>query len=288
VRGKVWTGVGWLAWGLSLLACGLAQGQESEPFRSWNQPFEPFRIVGNLYYVGANDITSYLVATPEGHVLIDGGLVETVPIIRASVARLGFRMADVRILLNSHAHFDHSGGLAALAAETGARLMIMDGDAEAIETGGAKLGPGFGFPPVEVDRVLHDGDVVELGGTKLAAHKTPGHTRGCTTWAMTIEEAGRSLRVVLVGSPNVLPDTRLAGNPDYPEIAEDYRRTFRVLEGLDCDVFLGAHGSFFGLIAKAERLREGGREANPFVDPQGYRDFVAHKKKQFLERLAAR
>ncbi len=261
--------------------------------RSRNQPVAPFRIAGNVYYVGASDMASYLIVTARGHILLDGGFVETAPQIRDNVARLGFRLSDVKILLNSHAHSDHAGGLAQLKAWSGARLLASPGDAPLLAAGGHG-DPGFGdtllFPPVRTDHLLHDGEAVTLGGTTLVAHLTPGHTRGCTTWTTKVTEEGRSLDVVFVCSSSVLPGYRLTGRPGrpptYPGIAEDYARAFATLAALPCDVFLGSHASFFDGEAKARRLREGARP-NPFIDPQGYRAYVAAAEAAYRQRLAA-
>lgn len=251
--------------------------------RSWNRPVEPFRIAGNLYYVGANDIAAYLVATPEGHILLDGGFVETVPLIRESVKKLGFRIEDVKILLNTHAHYDHAGGLAELKALTGAKLHASEADAPALARGGKDdplFGDRFPFPPIQVDRLVKDGDTVTLGGSTLTARLTPGHTAGCTTWTMKVE----GLDAVFVCSTSVLPMTKLGAEPSYPGIAEDYARTFRTLRSLPCDLFLAAHGSFYNLEEKSERLKkeQGG---NPFVDPEGYRSYIDRNEKVFKERL---
>lgn len=268
-----------------------AQGQADPTSRSWNQPVEPYRIAGNLYYVGASDITSFLIATPEGHILLDGGFVETVPIIRENVRKLGFRLEDVKVLLNSHAHYDHAGGLAELKRLTGAKLAASEADAPQLARGGKgdpALGDQFPFPPVEVDRLLRDGDQVSLGGTTLTARLTPGHTPGCTTWTMKVPEGGRTYDVVFVGSASVLPGVRLAERPSYPGIAEDFAQTFRRLEGLPCDIFLASHGSFYGATGKAARLAKGGgKGTNPFVDPEGYRAWVAGAKGAYSKRLEA-
>lgn len=268
---------------LALLFPALAACQADPTSRSWNQPIEPFRIAGNLYYVGASDIASYLVATPEGHILLDGGFVETVPLIRESVKKLGFRMEDIKILLNSHAHYDHAGGLAGLKALTGAKLYASEGDAPALARGGKDdpvLGNQFLFPPVQADRLVKDGDAVTLGGTTLTAHLTPGHTAGCTTWSLKVED----LNAVIVCSTSILPTTKLGAEPSYPGIAEDYARTFQTLRGLPCDLFLAAHGSFYDLKDKAERLRKG-EGPNPFVDPDGYRSYLDRNERTFRERL---
>ncbi|HVG07084.1 MAG TPA: subclass B3 metallo-beta-lactamase [Thermoanaerobaculia bacterium] len=261
----------------------LAAGQADPTSRSWNQPVEPFRIAGNLYYVGASDIASYLIATPKGHILLDGGFVETVPLIRESVKKLGFKIEDVKILLNTHAHYDHAGGLAELKKLTGARLHASEADAPALARGGKDdplFGDQFLFPPVQADRLVKDGDTVTLGGSTLTARLTPGHTAGCTTWTMKVD----GLNVVFVCSTSVLPMMKLGAEPSYPGIADDYARTFRVLRAIPCDLFLAAHGSFYNLKEKAERLKKGEGE-NPFVDPDGYRSYLDRNEKVFRERL---
>jgi len=261
----------------------MAACQADPTSRNWNQPVEPFRIAGNLYYVGASDIASYLVATPEGHILLDGGFVETVPLIRESVKKLGFRIEDVKILLNTHAHYDHAGGLAGLKKLTGAKLHASAADAPALARGGKDdplFGDQFLFPPVQADRLVKDGDTVTLGGSTLTAHLTPGHTAGCTTWTM---KAG-GLDAVVVCSTSVLPMMKLGAEPSYPGIAEDYARTFRTLRALPCDLFLAAHGSFYNLKEKSERLKKG-EGANPFVDPAGYRSYLDRSEAAFKERL---
>ena len=186
-----------------------ALGQATEEWRSWNQPVQPFRIADNLYYVGASDIASYLITTPAGHILIDGGFVETAPQIEANVATLGFKVTDIEILLNSHAHFDHAGGLALLKVKSGAKLFASAADAVLLESGGKgdfRFGDGGLFPAVAVERRLADGDKVALGDAELTARLTPGHTRGATTWTF---KAG-ALDVVLVSSASIL-DYRFVG-----------------------------------------------------------------------------
>lgn len=273
---------------LLVLLPTLARGQADPTSRSWNQPVEPYRIAGNLYYVGASDVTSFLIATPEGHVLLDGGFVETVPIIRDSVRKLGFRLEDVKVLISSHAHYDHAGGLAELKRLTGAKLAASEADAPALARGGTgdpALGDQFPFPPVAVDRTLRDGDTVSLGGTTLTARLTPGHTPGCTTWTMKVAEGERTYDVVFVGSATVLPGVRLTGRPTYPGIADDFATAFRVWKSLPCDIFLASHGSFYGATEKAARLA-GKADANPFVDPQGYRAWLERVEGVYVERLA--
>src|SRR5215213_6807247 len=200
-----------------------AFAQNDPVSRSWNQPVAPFRITGNLYYVGASDVTSFLIATPKGHILLDGGFVETAPMIVANIRRLGFDPKDVRVLLSSHAHFDHAGGLAELKRVTGATFYASRRDLPLLARGGRddpQFGDRFPFPPIEADRILGDGTRVSLGGTTLVAHMTPGHTPGCTTWTTRIGNRD----VVFVGSPTVPSDYRLRNNPRYPDAIEDYRR----------------------------------------------------------------
>jgi metallo-beta-lactamase class B len=255
----------------------------------WRQPFPPFRIAGNLYYVGSKGLANYLITTPEGHILINSDLEENVPLIRASVEKLGFKFADIRILLISHAHWDHCAGSATIKRLTGATYMVMDGDVPVVESGG-RMDFQYGnaasahFAPTKVDRALHDGDSVTFGGTVLVAHLTPGHTRGCTTWTMKLEQAGKSYNAVIIGSPNVNEGYKLIENAAYPGIAADYELTFRVLKALPCDIFLGAHGSYFDLATKYPRLKE--RPLEAFIDPDGYKKYVAEREKAFRAELA--
>jgi metallo-beta-lactamase class B len=249
------------------------------------KPLEPFRIIRNIYYVGAADVTAYLIVTPKGHILLDGGFAETAPVILANVQKLGFHATDIRILLNSHAHYDHAGGLAAIKAATGATFIASEGDAAQLARGGKddpQFGNAFPFPPVTPDKLARDGDRVALGGVILVAHITPGHTRGCTTWTTIVREAGRNYDVVFVGSPSVPPQYKLTGNAHYPDAVDDYRRQFATLKALPCDVFLGSHGSFFNL---EEKMKHAGEKPNPSIDPEGYRRFVAEMEKAFERRV---
>jgi metallo-beta-lactamase class B len=248
----------------------------------------PFKIAGNLYYVGASDIAAFLVATPDGLILLDGGFADTAPRIRASVEKLGFRMKDVKFLLNSHAHLDHAGGLAALKQWSGAKLLVSAKDAPVLERGGHgdfRFGDTMTFPPVKVDRVVRDGEALSLGGTTLVAHLTPGHTEGCTTWTARIADGGRVLDAVFVCSTSILPGDRLTGNPKYPQMAADYTHTLSVLKALPCDLFLGVHGNFFDLAEKAARLRAG-EKTNPFADPEGYREYLRQAGEKLGRQLA--
>lgn len=260
--------------------------KDAAEFLTWALPQKPYRIIGNLYYVGANELTSFLITTPKGHILLDAGMEEMVPQVEQNIESLGFHLAEVKILLNSQAHVDHAAGLAALKRDSGAKLMVSRGDAPVIESGGEKdfLWPErFRWEPAKVDQLLGDGDQVTLGGVTLTAHLTPGHTRGCTTWTMTVKEGGKKYNVVFVGSTKRI-GAKLTGNKTYPQIAEDFTKTFRVLKSLPCDIVLGAHASFYGGQDKAERLARG-EAPNPFIDPQGYRELIDTEEKKFQEEL---
>jgi metallo-beta-lactamase class B len=232
-----------------------SHAQATDEWRSWNRPVEPFRIAGNLWYVGASDVTAYLITTPAGHVILDGGFVETAPQILANVRKLGFDPKDVKFLLNTHAHLDHAGGLAELKRETGALLVASAEDAPALENGDRNdfaWGDTMTFPPVAVDRRIGDGETVPIGGTTLVAHLTSGHTRGCTTWSLAIGEADpRPTALFLCGV--TAPGYKLVGNEKWPGIAEALETTFRKLESLPCDYFLAAHGSVFVQPATSSR-----------------------------------
>ncbi len=251
-----------------------------------DEPFPPHRIFGNVYYVGSRDISSYLVRTPDGHIVINSGFEETVSLIRASVESLGFKMDDVKILLASHAHGDHVAGHGLLRELTGAKVFVMAGDDDVIVTGGKGqyLYTDARWRPCPVDGVLVDGDKVRLGGTTLVARRTAGHTRGCTSWTWNVTDGKRDLNVVVVGSPNVNPGYQLVGNTTYPRIADDYARGFALLKNLPCDIFLGAHGKYYDMAAKYRRLRNA--EQNPFIDPDGYQAYIAEREKTFQRELA--
>lgn len=269
----------------SIVAANCASAQAAD----WLEPFPPFRIAGNLYYVGSKGLASYLIATRQGHILINSDLEASVPLLQASVTQLGFKFSDVKILLISHAHWDHVAGSAKVKALTGASYMVMEGDVSVVESGGKtdfQYGsePDMQYAPVRVDRVLRDGDKVTLGDAVLVAHVTPGHTKGTTTWSMLVRDGDKTYNAVIIGSPNVNPGYKLVGNATYPTIAQDYERTFRVLKSLPCDLFLGAHGSYFGLDVKYGRFRAGAREA--FVDRQGCASFVRQKDQEFRSELA--
>ena len=255
----------------------------------WTEPFPPFRIADNLYYVGSKGLANYLVTTSQGNILINSDMEANVPLIEASIEKLGFKFKDTKILLISHGHWDHDAGSAMIKEKTGALYMVMDADVSVVESGG-KTDFAYGnspdnlYRPTKVDRVLHDGDEVKLGSAVLVAHLTPGHTKGCTTWTMQATDRGKTYNVVILGSPNVNPGYKLVHNTAYPQIAEDYERMWRVLKSLPCDIFLGAHGGYFGLEEKYPLMKE--RSANPFIDPDGYRKYIGQKEQEFRTELA--
>jgi metallo-beta-lactamase class B len=255
----------------------------------WTEPYPPFKIAGNLYYVGSRGLANYLITTPQGHILINSDMEENVHLIRASVEKLGFKFTDIKILLISHAHWDHDAASDTIKKLTGAKYMVMDADVAVVESGGKTdfqygSDPKSLYKPTKVDRVLHDGDEVKLGDTILTAHLTPGHTKGCTTWTMKVHDGGKTYNVVIIGSPNVNDGYRLVDNPAYPQIAADYEKMFRVLKSLPCDIFLGAHGNYFDMETKYARLKESGLAT--FVDPEGYKKYVADKEQAFKTELA--
>ena len=271
---------------LTLVFAGSAFAQATP---DWTNPFPPYRIIGNVYYVGSQGLASYLITTKEGHILINSSLESSVPLIRESIEKLGFKFGDVKILLISHAHWDHCAGSASIKELTGAKYMVMDADVPEIEAGGKgnfQYGdsPTSRYQPTKVDRVLHDGEVVKLGDAVLTAHLTPGHTKGTTTWTMKAKEGDRTYNVVIIGSPNVNAGYKLVNNALYPQIASDYERMFRILKSLPCDVFLGAHGNYYGMEAKYARMKE--HAANPFIDPEGYKSYVAEREQTFRAELA--
>src|SRR5579863_4330325 len=267
-----------------------AQSTNTSPPPDWVNPFPPHRVMGNLYYVGSEGLASYLITTPDGNILINSSLEQSVPLIQASIEKLGFKFSDTKILLISHAHWDHCAGSAKIKHLTGAKYMVLDADVPVIESGGKKdfrygNDASTYYPPAKVDRVLHDGDEVKLGNALLVAHKTAGHTKGCTTWTMKVrdDKSEKTYDVVIVGSPNINPGYKLVNNAEYPQIAQDYEHAFAVWKALPCDIFLGAHGAYYDMAAKYPKLAGGG--PNPFIDPQGYKAYVAERESAFQKEL---
>lgn len=251
----------------------------------WNEPLEPFNVIGNIYYVGTQTVSSFLITTPDGHFLIDGVLPQTVPQIAANIAALGFDIGDVKYLLNSHAHFDHAGGLAGLQRLSGARMVASAADRAPLEQGDISYGPSSGlhFPPVRVDEIVGDGDTLTLGGVTLTAYLTPGHTAGCTSWSMTVTGADGAPHTAFfhcsasVGGHSLAPEA-------YPGMVSDYRRTFERVRTLRADVFLANHDNFFDLHEK--RARQIAGDANAFVDPGGLQRFNTALAQAFEAELA--
>lgn len=274
-----------------LLFCG-PKSIRADAKPSGTTPIAPFRIAENLYYVGSQDLASYLVVTPKGNILINANLASSPTQIRASVEKLGFHWGDTKILLNSQAHSDHMGGAGEVVRETHAQNMVMDGDVSVVETGARTdfLSPSpniLTYAPVHVDRVLHDGDIVRLGNLTLTAHKTAGHTRGCTTWTMRShvpgEQAGIMRNIVIVGGVGFWSEYHFVATPghpvSYPSIAQDFRHTFSELRALPCDVFLGAHGQYFDMLTKLKQYPQAGPRV--FIDSAGYKKFVADAQETF-------
>jgi metallo-beta-lactamase class B len=267
----------------ALAAAPLAAQTAAELFRrnigspdQFNKAFPPHKVIGNLYYVGSESLASFLVVTPQGNILINSCFEATVPVIRASVEKLGFKFTDIKILLGSHAHADHMEGDALVKQLTGAQVMAMAEDVPAL----MKIKPGD--KPHPLDKTLHDNDQVTLGGTTLVAHLTAGHTRGCTTWTTQAQENGKTYDVVIIGSVGVNPGFKLVNNTEVPGMADEYRRSFKLLRSLPCDVPLGSHPAMYNLAEKYPKI---GKGPNPFIDPQGYKHELDIGEHAFLEEL---
>ena len=261
-------------------------GQLSETEQAWNQPVEPFKIAGNIYYVGASDLTSYLITTPKGHILLDSGMLQTVPQIKANVAKLGFKIEDIKFLINSHAHYDHAGGLAELKRLTGAKMYASEADSKLLARGG-KDDPNFAhrypFEAVSVDITFSDGFRLKHGGADLKAMVTPGHTKGCTTWTTEVNDGGRKLKAVFVCSTSA-PGYKLVGNEHYPEIVSDYEATYKRLKALDIDIFLASHASAFDMAEKL-KVRRQGTASNAFIDRSGFLNYLNATETSFRKLL---
>ncbi|HEV8515875.1 MAG TPA: subclass B3 metallo-beta-lactamase [Cyclobacteriaceae bacterium] len=278
---------------LSLLVtsalASLAQGH-SYPYydSSWSKPYEPFRIAGNLYYVGSYDLGCYLITTPNGHVLINSGLKESVSLIRKNVEALGFKFTDIKILLNTQAHYDHVAGLAEIKKITGAKMMVHEGDSKVLADGGHSdfiFGnmDGASFAPVTVDRILHDRDTIQIGGTQLLILHHPGHTKGSTSFLVDVKDEKRSWKVLIVNIPSILSETKLAGMPSYPNVGKDYQYTFEALKKLQFDLWVASHAGQF----KMHNKRKPGDPYHPevFIDRKGYDELVNRLEQEYTKRL---
>ncbi len=259
----------------------------AQPSDEWRTPFPAHRVIGNVYYVGTYDLACFLIATPQGNILINTGVAGSELLIKSSIESLGFKLKDTKILLTTQAHFDHNAGMAAMKRLTGARFLATDGDAPVLEDGGKSdylfTGAQYQFEPVKVDGRIKDLQAISLGGTNLIAYLHPGHTRGSVSYGLTIAENGRSYRVLIANMGSINPGTVLIGNKKYPQIADDYARTFREQKKLECDVFLSSHASQYQLHDKWKP----GQAYSPdtFVDPQGYKAAVGRAEAAYLEWL---
>ena len=270
----------------SVLIGSLAVAQDNP---DWTRPFPPFRIIGNIYWVGSYDLASYLMTTPDGHILMNTGVGDTAKQIKASVEQLGFNIADVKTLTATHGHFDHAAGMAELKRMTGARLIVSEEDKELLESGGKadfRFGdtPAARFEPVRVDAVFKDSDTVSLGGTVLTAHHHPGHTKGATSFTLNVRENGKTYRVLIANMPTINPGVTVSGMPMFPRIADAYASTFKAQKDMQLDVWLASHAAQFKL---HEKYKPGDPfDPNRFVDPQGFKAAVAELEKKYQEQLA--
>lgn len=260
-------------------------------FDSWRAPVPPKHLVDNIYYVGAIGVSSFLITTSEGHILLDTGFEDTVPMIQHSVEQLGFHVADIKLILSSHAHVDHVGGHALMKKLTGAQIVASAADARTLASGGADdfipwPKETILYTPVKADRIVADGERITLGGITLTAHLTPGHTRGATTWTMDVTDGGVIRHVVFFSSASINDGTRLLNNPLYPDFVHDFETTFATLRALPCDIYFAPHGGQFAMADKFARLDRGEKE-NPFIDPDGWQRLIAGAEKAFRDQLAA-
>ena len=276
----------WLALGATVLA----QPQNAAPQNEeWTRPFPPFRIIGNIYWVGSYDLSTYLITTPQGNILINTGVGDTAKQIKASVEQLGFKLADTKILTATHGHFDHVAGIAELKRLTGAKVVVSEPDKALLESGGAadfRFGdtPGARFEAVKVDQTFKDNDTIALGGTELTTHLHPGHTKGATSFTVNVQEAGKTYRVIIANMGSINPGVTVSGMPKYPGIAQDYARTFRAQKDMAIDIWLSSHASQFRMHEKYKP----GDAFNPqrFVDPAGFKAAVQQLEKTYQEQLA--
>jgi len=270
-----------------LLALAAPVSAQDNP--DWTRPFPPFRIIGNVYWVGSYDLSTYLITTPAGNILINTGVGDTANQIKASVEQLGFKLSDTKILTATHGHWDHVAGLAQLKKMTGARLIVSEPDKELFESGGRadfRFGddPGSRFDPVKVDATFKDNDTISLGGTVLTAHHHPGHTKGATSFTLDVPENGKTYRVVIANMGSINPGVTVSGMPKYPGIGDDYARTFKAQKDMPIDIWLASHASQFKLHEKYKP----GDPYNPdrFVDPKGFKAAVEALEKTYREQLA--
>ncbi len=273
---------GGLAVALTLAAAAPAAAQSD----NWTRPFPGHRVIGNLYAVGTYDLAVFLVTSDEGHFLINTGLEDSTELIRQNIESLGFRFEDIRVLLQMQAHWDHTAALAEIKENTGAEMWATAEDAPVLEDGGVS-DPHFGgeqsFQPVEVDRIIADGDVLELGDARLTVVEMPGHTAGSSGYAMTVHEAGRDYRVIIANMGTINAGKKLAVDPTYPGVADDFAETYRKQKELEIDVWVAAHGSQYNL---HDKWGPGNPyDPNTFVDPDGFRLAVERLEQRYLDQL---
>lgn len=252
----------------------------------WNKPTEPFKMIGNVYYVGTDGLASYLITSPQGHILVDTAMPEATSQIKASIEKLGFKVTDVKYLLNTHAHIDHTGGLAEMKAASGAQLVAGEADKPLLEGGyypGAREETVLNFPPVKVDRTVREGDTVTVGDVTLTARETPGHSPGCTSWAFSVKD-GDATRSVLIFCSGTVALNRLVTNPTYSGIVADYRKTFARAKEMKVDVLLAPHPEMYRMQDKRAMISDGA--PNPFVNPGEFNAYAATLEKAFEEGLA--
>lgn len=276
-----------IAWAAPASPSAQNSSELTEKFLQWNAPAAPFRVAGNIYFVGMQNISSFLIIGNQGHILIDTGFSNSVPIIVSNILRLGFSPRDIRYILSSHAHCDHVAGHAAMRRLTGARIGISIADAPLLRSGGRRdflfgRSSVMHFEKAEPNFLIKEGDEIRLGGIHLTAHLTPGHTPGCTTWSTEVEEGGRRLNVLFFGSTSINPGTKFVGNREYPSILDDLRSTYAKLRTLPCDIFLAPHPEQFHLHEKLQRPASG---VNPFVDPSELKTYLDAAEAGFKQEL---
>jgi len=275
---------------LTLLSTG-AQAQTVKDFLAqtmakWTAPFPPFQLIDNIYYVGTDGIAVYVIKTTDGLILMDTLIPQSTAMLKDNIAKLGFKVGDIKYILNTHAHFDHTGGFAEIKKDTGAQLVAGTRDKPLLETGtypGDESNADIGFPPVKVDRTVAEGDKVTLGDTTLTAHATPGHSPGCTSWEMTVKDGDQNRQVLFFCSGTVALN-RLVGNPTHPGIVDDYKSTYAKVKAMKIDVLLGPHPEVYGMQAKRAQMKDGA--PNPFVQPAELATYAATLEADFDKALA--